>query len=414
MEWVLRASALGVLVFALVRMILAGSAAGVPVVHANADGAFDPAVRDSLAALARSGDRVTWSGRVAALAATSEPVRDPSARTRISFVGESGARIADSLGLIDSLGANGTLATAGLAGAVRVVGARAAASTVARLGDAPGRVLVLGRVGWESKFTVAALEESGWIVESSLRLTDTLRVSQGASANAAAGPSAGALGIATHAAVVVLDTAIGRESAAIVRFVRAGGGLILSGEGARAPAFAALVPARAGAEQEGERDAFDRDEPRHALPFFPLTSLREDAAPLERRDADVAIAARRVAAGRVVQSGYAETWRWRMQAERDGPAAHRAFWNQLVSMAAAAPREASSGTGTASVASGTVAAAALLDESPLATIIQRLGAPIADAPSSAPVSPSLPVWLGALALVLLLAEWASRRARGAA
>lgn len=415
-EWVLRATALAALGWALVRMVVAGASTGAPLVHARVDGAFEPAVRDSLTARARSGERVTWSGHVAALAATSEPVRDPSARTRISFAGEGGAAIADSLGVIDSLGTydasaadaeGGTLATSGLAGAVRVIAARTAASTIARRGEAPGRVLVLGRVGWESKFTIAALEESGWSVESSLRLTDTLRVTRGVGGSA----NTIALSSATHAAVVALDTTIGAQFAAIARFVRAGGGLILSGEAARAPAFAALAPARAGAVQEGERDAFDRDDPRRALPFVPLTTLRRDAVPLERRGADVAVAARRIAAGRVVQSGYAETWRWRMQAERDGPAAHRAFWNQLVSTVAAAPPAAPPAAPAASRAAGP---SALLDESPLATIVQRLGAPVADAPASAPDSPTLPTWIGALALVLLVAEWASRRARGAA
>lgn len=415
LEWVLRAGAVAALGFALVRMILAGSASGAPAVHASADGTLTPGVRDSLAARARAGERVTWSGLVAPIAATSEPVRDPSARTRITFAGEGDATISDSLGALDSLGApdslgaRGSLTTSGLAGAVRVVNARTAAQTIPRLAATPGRVLVLGRVGWESKFTIAALEEAGWTVDARLRLADTIRVTQGSAAVAA--PS-----IDTHAAVVLLDTAVGAQAAAIVRFVRAGGGLVLSGEATRAPAFAALAPARARAAREGERDAFEHDEPRHALPFFPLADLRDDAVPLERRDNAVAIAARRVVSGRIVQSGYAETWRWRMQAERDGPAAHRAFWNQLVATAAAAPRaRAAVSTSTAnSGEDGSVVPSRQLDESPLASIVHLLGPPVADASSTAPVSPSLPIWLGLLALILLLAEWTSRRARGAA
>ncbi len=400
-ERVLRAIALVALVVALVRMLLAASGAGAVTAHATAAGALDPVTRDSLSALARAGERVTWSGSVAPVAATSEPVRDPSARTRISFAGPVGgaassrATIADSLGAIDSVDASGatsttggSLVTAGLAGTVRVGNAR----TIARLGAAPGRVLVLGRAGWEAKFTIAALEEAGWIVDARLQLVDTLRVTQGR--------ATGAPDLAQHAAVVVLDTAVGAHAAAIVRFVRAGGGLVLSGEGARAPALASLAPGRAGAETAGERDAFERDEPTHALALFPLTALAPDAVVLERRDGAVASAARRIAGGRVIQSGYAETWRWRMQAERDGPAGHRAFWNQLVANAAAGGASARPST--------------LLDEAPLATIVQRLGPAVADSPSIAPAAPRLPIWLGLLALVLLLAEWASRRARGAA
>ena len=46
--------------------------------------------------------------------------------------------------------------------------------------------------------------------------------------------------------------------------------------------------------------------------------------------------------------------------------------------------------------------------------LPRLGPAVADAPATRPVPSSLPAWSGAVALLLLLAEWASRRARGAA
>jgi hypothetical protein len=414
-EWLLRAGALALLVVALVRLILAGTASGTPSVHVRAEGGLEAGARDSLAALARSGARVTWSGAVAALAVASEPVRDPSARTRIAVAGEAAATLGDSLGALDSLAAGGgALTTSGLAGPVRVLmvagteaggaagrAARTAASTRPPLGARVGRVLVLGRLGWETKFTIAALEEAGWLVDARLRLADTLRITQGGSAP---------LSLATHAAVIVLDTAVGAQAGAIARFVRSGGGLVLAGDAAGAPAFAALAPARAGATEEGERDAFDRDEPKHALPFRPLVSLRADAVPLERRDDAVAIAARRLAAGRVVQVGYDETWRWRMQAERDGPAAHRAFWNQLVATAAAAVPSSTADTARA----GSAPIVRTFDEAPLAALVQRLGPAVADAPATRPVPSSLPAWSGAVALLLLLAEWASRRARGAA
>jgi hypothetical protein len=399
-EGVLRGAAIALLVVVLVRMILASTADGASAVHVRAEGGLTVQARDSLAALARSGQRVTWSGSVSPIAAASEPVRDPSARTRIAVAGTA-AVLNDSLGPLDSLGTGGgSLTTSGLAGAVRVSAERTEARTLPTLGPAPGRVLVLGRVGWESKFVVAALEEAGWTVETRLRLSDSLRITQGG----------GDPAIATHAAVVVLDSALGADAAAITRFVRAGGGVVLSGAGARSSALAALAPASAGAEVAGESDAFERDEPRHALPFRPLTRLRADAVLLERRDDAAAIAARRVQAGRVVQSGYAETWRWRMQAERDGPSGHRAYWNQLVATAAAAPRAVA----TVPTSAAPAAAARSSDEAPLAALVQQLGAPVTDAPPTAPTIPSIPAWLGALVLLLLLAEWASRRARGAA
>ena len=400
-----RGIALALIAVAVLRLAIAPDGAAAPAAHLAVTGDVTPRMRDSLGALARAGDAVTWSGAVAAVATAAEPVRDPSASTRISAVSDGTLALADSLGAIDSLPAGGgAIIASGLRGAVRVQDGATSAGTHDGAGAAPGRVLVLGRVGWEAKFTIAALEEAGWAVDARLRLADTLRVGQGA----ARVPLAG-----THAAVVVLDSAIGADAALLARFVRAGGGLVLSGEAAAAPAIASIAPARAGASVEGATDAFDLGEPLRALALRPLTALRADAVALERRGGDVSVAARRVQAGRVVQSGYAESWRWRMQGGASGAREHREWWSRLVAAAAAstavpAPREA----GTEATADVLPAAA---DESaPRAALIQRLG-PAVDAPTSAPsTAHPLPLWLGAITLVLLLAEWASRRARGAA
>lgn len=401
-ELAARALAVALVAVALWRALAARRADGPPAAHLALAGAPTALVRDSLAARARAGDRVTWSGTVAAVAAAAEPVRDPSARTRLHAVGEGPLAVADSLGAIDSLPAGD--APAPTAGAVAVAGVRGRlavrdGATVARgapwPGDAPGRVLVLGRVGWESKFTIAALEEAGWAVDARLRLADTVRVTQGR----ALAPAPGA-----HAAVVVLDTAVGAEGAAIARFVRAGGGLVLSGEAVEAPSLAALAPAARARRVAGERDAFDGGDARHGLPLRALEALRADAVVLERRDGAVAVAARRVAAGRVAQAGYEESWRWRMQGDADAPAAHRAFWNDLVAAVAAEPPRA---------APPPVAASGADESAPRAALVQRLGPPVAEPPSLAPTAAPLPAWIGALILILLVAEWASRRARGA-
>ncbi len=391
----------------LARVLLSRGDAAAPAAHLTVVGDVSARARDSLAARARAGDAVTWSGDVAAVATSSEPVRGPSARTRISAVGDGAIALGDSLGELDSLPArSGSITAAGLRGSVRVRDgltgastAAASASETARAGAAPGRVFVLGRVGWEAKFTIAALEEDGWEVDVRLRLSDTLRVTQGASRMPVAG---------THAVVVALDTALGADAAQILRFVRAGGGLVLAGEAAAAPAFASFAPARASARSAardpGEPDAFDTGEPLHALPLIPLTTLRADAVVLERRDDLVAVAARRVAAGRVVQSGVEETWRWRMQGGASGAREHREWWTRLVSAAAG------------SAPSATAAGAPRLVEAsaPRAALVQQLGHAVPSAPTFPSDPRPLPAWLGAITLALLLAEWASRRARGAA
>lgn len=403
-----RGLACALVVLVLVRVLLARDDAAAPAAHLTVAGGVSARTRDSLAARARAGDAVTWSGDIAAVATSSEPVRDPSARTRISVVSDGAVALGDSLGELDSLPAGGgSISVSGLRGAVRVrdglTSAGASASDTARTGAAPGRVFVLGRVGWEAKFTIAALEEDGWEVDARLRLSDALRVTQGASRMPVLG---------THAVVVALDTVLGADAAQLMRFVRAGGGLVLSGEAAAAPAFAALAPARTPAltpariatRVTGDPDAFDAGEPLHALPLLPLTTLRADAVVLERRDAVVAVAARRIAAGRVVQSGVEESWRWRMQGGASGAREHREWWTRLVSAAAG------------SVPSGPFAEAtpAVEPSAPRAALVHRLGPAVPFAPIIPSDPRPLPAWLGALTLILLVAEWASRRARGAA
>ena len=395
----MRGAALVIAVLALLRELRSRGDAAVPNVHFAAVGEVSVRTRDSLAARARAGDAVTWSGDVAALATATEPVRDPSARTMISAVSDGALAVGDSLGEIDSLPAGGgAITTSGLRGAVRAREGHTTASAVASASVPPGRILVLGRVGWESKFTIAALEEAGWSVDARLRLSDTLRLTQGA---------APVQPIDAHAVVVALDTALGADAAALTRFVRGGGGLVLSGEAVAAPSLAAILPARAGARVEGEQGAFDADEPLHALPMRSLESMRAEGVVLEQRDGTVAVAARRLAAGRVVQAGYEETWRWRMQGGTSGVHDHREWWSRLVAAAARADAD--------SLASGAIRSTGSNEESaPRAALVHRLGPAVAAAASTRVPPRALPAWLGAITLVLLVAEWASRRARGAA
>ena len=389
-------AALALLVAALWRAYSALDGGQAPTTHARLEGTERASTRDSLAALARAGQRVSWSGDLAPIAVMAEGVRSPSAGWRVSVASDRGVAVADSLGALDSLvGGGATLVAHGVRGGLE---AREGA-TMARADPAAsaslGRVLVLGRAGWESKFVVAALEEDGWLVEAELRLSDTVMVRQGRS---------GPLGIETHSAVVVLDAVTAEVAEGITRFVRAGGGLVLAGDGAGARALRALAPASVLRVEAPRVRTFVGNAPLDALPLHVLGNARADAVVLDRRDGRLAEAARRVGAGRVVQSGYAETWRWRMEGESGSPVAHRAHWSRLVS-AAAADQAVNGGI------SGGVNSA---EGAPLAATIQALG-PSSDVPrSTTRRGPTLPPWLGGLVLALLLAEWTSRRARGAA
>jgi hypothetical protein len=134
-----------------------------------------------------------------------------------------------------------------------------------------------------------------------------------------------------------------------------------------------------------------------------VASLRPDAVALESRDANVMVAARRVDAGRVVQVGYDETWRWRMGGGDEAAAAHREWWSRLVAAVAYAPLVPRSSV------------AATVDEMPLASLVDALGpATPLDASLAPRRDTSRITWiLFALVLASLLAEWTSRRLRGA-
>ena len=412
-ERVARVGALGLLAVALWRALAAFGAPDVPRVHVQLDGGAGSAKRDSLAAVAAAGTVITWSGDIAPVAAMTEPVREPTGGAwRVSVVSRAGTAISDGLGALDSLSAGGgTITTAGVRGALDVRDGVTVANTSDVDAATVGRVLVLARAGWEAKFVIAALEEQGWDVDARLRVGDGVYVTQGGSASTVPAPS-----IARHAAVVVLDTAVGRDAAGIMRFVRSGGGLVMAGEGVGAPSLAAVVPARSARALPAESPAFEGDEPTHALALHALGGIRPDAVVLERRDADVAAAARRVGAGRVVQMGYAETWRWRMQGEGASVSEHRDYWSRLVGSVAAVRLEERG----VKAAPGNIAAldsAASSNAAPLASTVHALGAPLAAPPDEETGRgrrDPLPAWLGPLILALLVAEWASRRTRGAA
>jgi hypothetical protein len=130
--------------------------------------------------------------------------------------------------------------------------------------------------------------------------------------------------------------------------------------------------------------------------YFPVASMREDAVALERRASGIAVAARRVGAGRVLQIGYDDSWRWRMAGAAGSEAAHRAWWSRAVASVAYVPVTPSGQPKTF--------------DAPVASLFGRLGPPRpAPVASHGTLDPRL---LLAIVLFLLLVEWTSRRLRG--
>jgi hypothetical protein len=397
-ERVLRGTALALVAFALWRAWSATRASSAPAV-AEFAAAPTSTQRDSLAALARSGRNIAWRGTVEPIALGAEPTNEPGDRGRVVAVSTAAAQLGDALGPIDSVEAGGgSITTRTPRAGWRLVASTsdAGAHTTARA--ALGRVLVLGHAGWEAKFTIAALEEEGWGVDARL-LIGPRDVGQGDTR----------LRTSRHAIVIVLDT-LAANANAIAAFARAGGGVVLAGEAAawRAPAMRPLLPATATRRVPAETREMVGHEPTHALALVALERLSADALPLEHRDDLIAVAARRVRAGRVVQVGYQELWRWRMQGEERAVRDHRLWWSRVVGAAAGVDRPAIAARALDRASLEAPAGA------PLAELVQAIGPAVANSAPSRGESTPLSPWLGLIVLTFLLAEWGSRRARGAA
>lgn len=367
-------------------------------VHVTA--AFAPAARERqwLRALARAGVRVSWSGD--SLPATAIEVAertDPAGGVRAYVAAPAGARavFSDAVGLIDTIaitpGAN-ALSLPVTAGALDLLVRGQHARAAAPDSILPRQVVVLGRAGWEGKFIMAALEERGWKVSSRLRVGPNVFVTQGTPI---------ALDTAHTGAVIALDSSAAQYASAITTFERSGGGVVLAGDAPLAAPLRALAPGRTGTRVAAASLAFASANPRRALGFFPIVAPAGDAVPLESRDGRVVAAARRAGAGRVVQLGYDETWRWRLAGTGDAPAAHRDYWSAVVSAAAYRATKPASNAGPAG------------DAAPLASLYADLGAPGTPPAAALSITPGLRWWMFALLALLLLAEWGSRRLRGA-
>jgi hypothetical protein len=317
-------------------------------------------------------------------------------RVRLASANGEAVSLADGAGAIDTLPRGGAreLELGTVAGAVRAAGATFTATSYARESVVLRPVLVLGAAGWESKFTIAALEERGWRVASRVRVAPNIDVTQG---------PLGSIDTARYAAVVVLDSTVAASSSEIARYARAGGGVILGGSAPRGGALTGIAPGRVGPRVAGVAGAVASGAPRTGLGGYPVSSPGADAVVLESRDGVAMIAARRLDAGRVMQVGYDETWRWRMAGGDESAAAHRAWWSRLVAAVAYAPlvpRE-----------SGLTP----IDEAPLASLVDALGpsAPIDGRPTAPTDGARITRMLFILTVASLLGEWTSRRLRGA-
>ncbi len=418
-ERTLRALAFALLAFALWRL-LAGAGGGGTVriasaslarelpalesahtaaLHVDFDTTPAPAERDGLAAMAHAGTRVTWRGAGPAaltpLAAVAERSREPGGPVRITVASPADAVLSDGLGALDTVRAAGAARGAMVAvgtpsGVLTARSGTAQAPVGAPSAAALHPVLVVGRAGWEAKFVAAALEERGWTVDARFFVAPGADVTQG---------PAVAIDTGHFSAIVALDTTLGAVGPALVRFVREGGGLVLLADAANAPAVRTIAPARAGAKRAANARVFDIAQPLNATPVYPLEALRADAIRISSRGSLITVAARREGAGRVLQAGFDETWRWRMQGGTEAVAAHRDWWSRMVASVATAPLPPVDESPSA-------------DGAPLARLMDALGPPVASAPPSSEPH-RLPAWLFPMLALLLLAEWASRRWRGA-
>jgi hypothetical protein len=213
----------------------------------------------------------------------------------------------------------------------------------------------------------------------------------------------GVIDTARYSAVVALDSSVASSAIAIARFAREGGGVVLAGAAARGGGMASIAAGGVGRRVAGVAGAIASAAPRTGLGVFPIAALAGDAVALESRENAVTVAARRVDAGRVVQSGYDETWRWRMAGGDEAAAAHREWWSRLVAAVAYAPLVARS-----------VADNAGIDETPLASLIDALGPATTIDATAAPARDGTRTTRILFALVVgaLLLEWSSRRLRG--
>ncbi|WP_310571560.1 hypothetical protein [Gemmatimonas sp.] len=377
-----------------------------------------PRARALLGAVGGADIALRWIDRTQAsgLALSATLVAGPSGAVDVRVAGATNASLPlvlrDLGGMLDSIPntrrAGWRLAS--VSSPLRALTGASEARVTARQSAPTRRVMVMAQPGWESKFVVAALEEAGWQVDGSYRLSPRAAITVGAPAR---------LDTARYAVVVLLDS-MSVDATGIARFVQQGGGLVLGGDAIRIPALTSISPVRATSTRGAVAGALLTSAPRRGLEAWELVATRGASVvrsdPSDHGHADPVLVAQRVGAGRVVASAYRNSWRWRMEGTDDGAAEHRAWWGGVLALAAGVP----------AVAGDTLADAYPGEAAPFADLVARLGGPVAADRAVAPnratarsafdtlmdrlrAAPGLLFMVIALAL---LGEWASRRLRG--
>ncbi|HVF39365.1 MAG TPA: hypothetical protein VM939_05645 [Gemmatimonadaceae bacterium] len=368
-------------------------------IQVHLDNVPPPSERAWLGALVAAGSRLSWSGDVPATMIDAQPVASPAARMTVTVAAPNGVPIVvrDEVGVIDTVRVQrhgASLALSSVTDQIRGSIGNSVASTHLRDSILLRKVLVIGNAGWESKFVVAALDEAGWKLDALIRVGPNVDVAQG---------SATVIDTVRYSAVVALDGASLPYASRIIEFARTGGGVVLSPQASRVEALAIL---RSGAV--GRAIADSRRAP-HAglvdlrvLPFIPISSLRSDATALEKRSGVVVTAATRVGAGRTLQLGYEETWRWRMGGDEAAVRGHREWWTGLVGSVAYVPRIARPKT------------VLNTDVAPMVGLVSAIGP--GNRAGTGSIRPGgandWMVWLFALLPIALVGEVMSRRLRG--
>jgi hypothetical protein len=375
-------------------------------VHVQLDTVPDARMADWLAALRHAGIQVSWSGASGSAIAI-ETFRSPDPGGAVGLIAATTPSrehpiLSDALGPIDTIviaGAPATLRLASVEGEVTLRSSRQPARVQPAPAAAPRKLFVSGAAGWEPKFVIAALEESGWSVDARLFVRPDHDVVQG-------GGPRGSLDTARYAAIVLMDSAAAENARGVEEFARAGGGVVLAGDANRARRVAPLVAWRAARRETAPLGTLPADSAWRGLSRIELDTVAgRRAVPLEIRDGSSVVAARRHYAGRVVGVGYDQTWRWRMAGGESALTEHREWWSRLVASVAMRSSVIPSGARDLQFPSGAA---------PLASLHDVLG-PAEELPRS--LAPRLPRdlmshVLGVFCLLALLSEWLMRRARG--
>jgi hypothetical protein len=345
-----------------------------------------------LRALDHSGRAVSWQGTPPAVAMSAEPIVDPDGGVRVDVAAPNGSVVAlrDDASAIDSIritSLGGTVATPLAIGAVRAEASGQRFAAAAHDSAALKAVMVVGAAGWEGKYIVSALEERGWPVIARFTVAPNVDVTQG---------TIQSLDTSRVGVLVAIDSTVATLGGSVERFVRAGGGLVIAGPAALAKNVASIAPGNISTRTRPNVRPTDTIR-LGSTGFYPV-SLKGDGIALEKRPEGVAVAAHRVGAGRVIQVGYDDSWRWRMAGVTGSERAHRVWWSRVVSSVALASTTHAAGSENAIAA-------------PVAFLAEQLG-PARALAGSVPSPPIDRRWLLALLTALLLVEWASRRLRG--